>query len=76
MHHGFYDEFVVAGDVEEGAACTRVRQLDQRLVTQRILGKKRDDVFSPHSLHAEFYTLEDFPQPSVSLGDEGVAKLQ
>lgn len=38
--------------------------------------KKKDDVFSPHSLHAEFYTLEDFPQPSVSLGDEGVAKLQ
>lgn len=33
VHHSFYDEFIVAGDIEEGAAGTRVRQLNQRVIT-------------------------------------------
>lgn len=33
VHHSFYDEFIVAGDIEEGAAGPRVGQLDQRVVT-------------------------------------------
>jgi len=33
VHHSFYDEFIVAGDIEEGAAGTRVRQLYQGLIT-------------------------------------------
>lgn len=37
--HGFDDELVVAGDVEERAAGPRVGQLDQGLAAQGILGK-------------------------------------
>lgn len=33
VHHSFYDEFIVAGDIEKGATGPGVGQLDQRLVT-------------------------------------------
>lgn len=32
VHHGFDDELIIAGDVEEGAAGPGVGQLDQGLV--------------------------------------------
>lgn len=38
VHHCLDDELVIAGDVEQGAAGTRVGQLDQWLVAQRVLG--------------------------------------
>lgn len=31
------DELIIAGDIEDRSAGSRVRQLDQRLVTQRVL---------------------------------------
>lgn len=37
VHHRLDDELVVTGDVEEGAAGARVRQLDQWLIAQRVL---------------------------------------
>lgn len=37
MHHRLDDELVITGDVEEGATGTRVGQLDQWLVAQRVL---------------------------------------
>lgn len=42
VHHSFDDEFIVAGDIEEGAAGPGVGQLNQRLVTQRVLGRERE----------------------------------
>ena len=37
VHDGLDDELVVAGDVEQGATGTGVRQLNERLVAQRVL---------------------------------------
>lgn len=37
MHHSLDDELIVAGDIEEGAAGTRVGQLDEWLIAQRVL---------------------------------------
>lgn len=35
--NGLDDELVVARNIEDGAACSGVRQLDQRLIAQRVL---------------------------------------
>lgn len=37
VHDRLDDELIIAGDVEDGAAGTRVRQLDEWLVAQRVL---------------------------------------
>lgn len=39
VHHCLDDELVIACDVEQGAAGTGVRQLNQGLVAQRVLKK-------------------------------------
>lgn len=36
------DKLVITGDIEEGSAGSGVRQLDQRLVTQRILQEEEE----------------------------------
>lgn len=41
MLDGFDDKFIIAGQVEERTAGARVRQLDQRLLTDRILEKTK-----------------------------------
>lgn len=40
MHHRLDDELIITGDVEEGATGTRVGQLDQWLVAQRVLERE------------------------------------
>lgn len=42
MLNSLDDELVIAGDIEEGSAGSGVRQLDQRLVTQRILQEEEE----------------------------------
>ncbi len=37
VQDGLQDEFIVSSDVEDGAAGTGVRELDQGLITERIL---------------------------------------
>lgn len=41
MLDGFDDEFVIAGQVEEGSAGPRVGQLDQGLIYQRVLSNEK-----------------------------------
>lgn len=39
MLNSFNDELVIAGDVEDGTARSRIGQFDEGLVTQRVLAK-------------------------------------
>ena len=43
--HSLDDELVVTGDVEERSAGTRVGQLDQSIVTQRVLQGTKVDTY-------------------------------
>lgn len=42
VHHSLDDEFIVAGDIEEGATGPRIGEFDQWLVAQGILRRQED----------------------------------
>lgn len=43
MQDGFDDKLVITGHIEYGAACSRIAQLNQWLITQRVLDGEMED---------------------------------